>query len=122
MDVILSVFEPILLLDAAPRNIPMIEIIIVADVNNKIVLGIFSNNISPTFDEPESLVKNAAFPKSRIRILYIVNPIRCGEYQGLSNPSVLIRSSIFCSIKASNSSGFEKLSAMDGFSIISDLT
>ena len=29
---------------------------------------------------------------------------------------------IFCSIKASNSSGFEKLSAMDGFSIISALT
>ena len=52
--------------------IPIIEIIIVAVVNNKTVFGIFSKIISPTFDEPESLVKKVALPKSKIKILYIV--------------------------------------------------
>ena len=82
-EVIRSVTEPTLLLDAAPRKIPIIDIITVAVVNNKTVRGIFSSRISPTFDEPESLVKNVAFPKSRIKILYIVNPTRCGEYLSL---------------------------------------
>ena len=62
----LSVFEPILLLDAAPRKIPRIEIIIVAVVNSKTVFGIFSRSISATLEEPESLVKKVAYQKSRI--------------------------------------------------------
>ena len=84
------------MLEAAPNKIPIIEIIIVAVVNNKTVFGIFSKIISPTFDEPESLVKNVAFPKSKIIILYIVYPSLCGEYHGVSNPNVFILSSIFC--------------------------
>jgi len=44
------------------------EMIIVAVVKSKTVLGIFSNNMSPTLEDPESLVRNVAFPKSRINI------------------------------------------------------
>ena len=47
----------------------------VAVVKSKTVLGIFSNSMSPTLEDPESLVRKVAFPKSRINILYIVNPI-----------------------------------------------
>ena len=46
LDVILSIVEPILLADSAPTKIPIIEIKIVAVVNNKIVLGSFSKIIS----------------------------------------------------------------------------
>ena len=91
MEVSLSTTEPTLLPDNAPKNIPIIDMIIVAVVKSKTVRGIFSNKISPTFEEPESLVRNVAFPKSRISILYIVNPILCGEYHGLSSPSAFIR-------------------------------
>ena len=45
LDVILSIVEPILLADSAPTKIPIIEIKIVAVVNNKIVLGSFQNNV-----------------------------------------------------------------------------
>jgi len=122
VEVIRSITEPTLLPASAPKNIPIIEIIMVAVVNNKTVLGIFSRSISPTLDEPESLVRNVAFPKSSINILYIVNPILCGEYHGLSSPSVLIRSSICVWTNCSNSSTVAKLSAMAGFSVISAQT
>ena len=39
------------------------------------VLGSFSKIISFTSDDPESLVRNVACPKSNNNILYIVNPI-----------------------------------------------
>jgi len=52
----------------APKNIPIMEMIMVAVVKSKTVLGIFSNRISPTLEDPESLVRNVAFPKSRINI------------------------------------------------------
>ena len=91
---ILSTVEPILLADSAPIKIPMIEIKIVAVVNSKIVLGSFSKIISFTSDEPTSLVRKVACPKSNKIILYIVNPILCGEYHGSSKPKVLIRSSV----------------------------
>ena len=58
-DVILSVFEPILLPAMAPTSMPIMEIIIVEVVNRRIVLGSFSNMMSPTEEEPESLVRNA---------------------------------------------------------------
>ena len=90
-EVIRSTTEPTLLPAKAPKNIPIIEMIIVAVVKSKTVLGIFSNSMSPTFEDPESLVRNVAFPKSRINILYIVKPILCGEYHGVSSPSVFIR-------------------------------
>ena len=96
--------------------------IIVAVVNNKIVFGIFSKIISPTFDEPESLVRNVALPKSKIKILYIVYPSLCGEYHGVSRPNVSIRSSIFCWTNFSNSSGLLNPCAMVVFSVISALT
>jgi len=64
-----------LLLARAPRKIPIIEIIIVAVVKRRTVFGIFSNNMSFTSEDPESLVRNVARPKSKIKILYIVNPI-----------------------------------------------
>jgi len=44
LDVILSIIEPILLADNAPKNIPIMEIIIVAVVKSKIVLGSFFKN------------------------------------------------------------------------------
>ena len=69
--VIRSRAEPTLLPDNEPRKIPITDIIIVAVVNNRTVLGIFSNSISPTFEDPESLVRKVALPKSRINILYI---------------------------------------------------
>jgi hypothetical protein len=75
LEVILSIVEPILLLDKAPKKIPMIDMIIVAVVKSKTVLGSFSNNMSLTSDDPESLVRNVACPKSRSSILYIVMPI-----------------------------------------------
>nr|AIF25021.1 hypothetical protein [uncultured marine thaumarchaeote SAT1000_43_E07] len=75
IEVIRSTAEPTLLADNAPKNIPIIDIMIVAVVKSKTVLGIFSSNISPTAEEPESLVRNVACPKSRISILYIENPI-----------------------------------------------
>ncbi len=50
----------ILLLDNAPKKIPMMEIIIVAVVNSRTVLGSFSKIISLTSEEPESLVRNVA--------------------------------------------------------------
>jgi hypothetical protein len=74
LDVILSITDPILLADNAPKKIPIIEIIIVAVVNSNIVLGSFSKIISFTFDEPSSLVRKVACPKSSNKILYIVNP------------------------------------------------
>ena len=88
--VIRSRAEPTLLPDNEPRKIPITDIIIVAVVNNKTVLGIFSNRISPTFEDPESLVRKVALPKSRIYILYMVYPILCGEYHGLSSPSAFV--------------------------------
>ena len=63
-DVNLSVFDPILLLDAAPNNIPIIEIIMVAVVNSNTVFGIFSTRISPTLEDPVSLVRKVALPKA----------------------------------------------------------
>ena len=75
LEVILSIFEPILLLEKAPRNIPMIDVIIVVVVNNKTVLGNFSKRISFTSEYPLSLVRNVAFPKSNNIILYMVTPI-----------------------------------------------
>jgi len=39
----------------APKNIPIMEMIMVAVVKSKTVLGIFSNSISPTLEDPESL-------------------------------------------------------------------
>ena len=75
LEVILSTVEPILLADSAPTNIPIIEIKIVAVVNNRIVLGSFSKIMSFTSDDPKSLVRNVACPKSNKIILYIVNPI-----------------------------------------------
>jgi len=36
----------------------------------------FSDKISFTSDEPASLVRNVACPKSKIKILYIVKPTR----------------------------------------------
>ena len=68
--------------------------IIVAVVNSKIVLGSFSSKMSFTSDEPESLVRNVACPKSSIKILYIVKPIRWGEYHGVSRPRALTLCSI----------------------------
>ena len=53
----------------------MIEMIIVAVVKRRIVLGSFSNMMSFTSDDSESLVRNVAFPKSSRIILYIANPI-----------------------------------------------
>ena len=44
-DVSLSVMDPTLLLANAPRKIPIIEIIIVAVVKSRIVLGNFSSKI-----------------------------------------------------------------------------
>ena len=76
VEVILSTAEPTLLADNAPRKTPITEIIIVAVVKSKIVLGSFSDIISFTFDEPASLVRNVACPKSKIKILYIVKPTR----------------------------------------------
>ena len=75
LDVTLSVREPTLLLDNAPRKIPIIEMIIVAVVKRRIVLGSFSRMISFTSEEPASLVRNVARPKSSSSILYIVRPI-----------------------------------------------
>ena len=46
--------EPILLADNAPTKIPIIEIIIVADVNKRIVLGSFSKIMSLTSEDPKS--------------------------------------------------------------------
>jgi len=60
LDVILSMAEPALLLEIAPRKIPMTEIMIVAVVNKRMVLGSFSKIISRTSDDPESLVRNVA--------------------------------------------------------------
>ena len=45
LEVTLSIVEPTLLLEKAPRNIPIIDIIMVAVVNNKTVLGSFSKRI-----------------------------------------------------------------------------
>ena len=59
---ILSITEPTLLPANAPKNIPIMEMIMVAVVKSKTVLGIFSNNMSPTLEDPESLVRNVAFP------------------------------------------------------------
>ena len=67
--------DPTLLADSAPKKTPIIDMIIVAVVNNKTVLGSFSKIISFTSDDPESLVRNVACPKSNNNILYIVNPI-----------------------------------------------
>jgi hypothetical protein len=75
LEVILSIFEPTLLLEKAPRNIPIIDMIMVAVVNNNTVLGSFSKRISFTSEDPSSLVRNVAFPKSNSIILYIVTPI-----------------------------------------------
>ena len=88
--VIRSSAEPTLPPDKEPKKIPITDIIIVAVVNSKTVLGIFSNRISPTFEDPESLVRKVALPKSRINILYMANPILCGEYHGLSSPSASV--------------------------------
>ena len=44
LEVNLSIADPTLLPERAPRKIPIIEIIIVAVVNSKIVLGSFSRN------------------------------------------------------------------------------
>ncbi len=78
--------------------------------------------MSFTSDEPESLVRNVAWPKSKIKILYIVIPILWGEYHGESNPSAFVRWSICSWTNASNSSTLAKLSAIAGFSVISALT
>ena len=94
IDVIRSVTEPTLLPESAPKNIPIIDMIIVAVVKSRTVLGIFSKSMSLTFEEPESLVRKVACPKSRINSLYIANPILCGEYHGVSNPRALVRLSI----------------------------
>ena len=75
LDVILSILDPTLLLDKAPRKIHITDMIIVAVVNNKTVLGSFSNNMSFTSEDPASLVRNVACPKSNNIILYIVTPI-----------------------------------------------
>ena len=50
VEVILSTAEPTLLPDNAPRKTPITEIIIVAVVKSKIVLGSFSDKISFTSD------------------------------------------------------------------------
>ena len=54
------------------KIITIIEIIIVAVVNNKTVFGIFSSKISPTLEEPVSLMRKVALPKSNIMIFTIV--------------------------------------------------
>ena len=53
-----------------PTNIPIMEIITVADVNRRIVFGNFSKIISFTSEDPESLVRNVACPKSNNIILH----------------------------------------------------
>lgn len=60
VEVNLSSLEFSLLAESAPRNIPIKEIITVAVVKSKIVLGSFSSRMSFTSDEPESLVRNVA--------------------------------------------------------------
>src|SRR5712692_222113 len=81
-EVILSIFEPILFADIAPKNIPIIDTMIVAVVKRRMVLGNFSSIISFTSEEPVSEVKNFACPKSSVRILYMASPSREGVYQG----------------------------------------
>ena len=49
IEVIRSVIEPTLLPERAPSNIPIIDIIIVAVVKSRTVLGIFSKSMSLTF-------------------------------------------------------------------------
>src|SRR5574338_465372 len=60
VEVNLSSLEFILLAESAPINIPIKEMITVAVVKSKIVLGSFSIKMSFTLDEPESLVRNVA--------------------------------------------------------------
>ncbi len=78
-DVILSIFDPVLLPANAPRNMPIIDMIMVAVVNNKTVLGSFSKIISDTNEDPESLDKNVAWPKSSVIILYMERAILFGN-------------------------------------------
>ena len=77
-EVILSIFEFTLFAAIAPMNIPRIEVMIVAVVKRSIVLGSFSSMIFFTSEDPVSLVKNFAWPKSNVRILYIARPSRGG--------------------------------------------
>ena len=68
VEVILSSFEFILLPESVPRSIPISETIRVAVVKSRIVRGIFSSIMSLTSDEPASLVRNFACPKSSVKI------------------------------------------------------
>ena len=122
LDVILSNIEPTLLPDSAPMSMPIIEIIMVAVVKRRTVFGSFSAIISPTLDEPESLVKNVACPKSSNSILYMDSPILCGEYQGSCKPNSVMRLSIVSCTYSSKASTDSKLSANPGVSAISCLT
>jgi len=69
IELILSQIEPLLTATKLPKRIPITATIIVEDVNNSKVLGIFSKIISRTLEDPASVVKKCDFPRSSVIML-----------------------------------------------------
>jgi len=85
-EVNLSINEPALLAENAPRYIPINVIMTVDVVNNNTVLGNFSIIMLLTFCDPALLVKKSALPRSNVIVLKNFIPRDFGEYHGSSRP------------------------------------
>jgi len=90
IELILSQIEPLLTATKLPKRIPITATIIVEDVNNSKVLGIFSKIISLTLEDPASVVKKCDFPRSSVIMLINLKNSFEGEYHGSFRPSIVI--------------------------------